>query len=467
MANNLLNQRPKIVNAGLEIFANDLQKLNVENVHLDWRPPGSGKMEINEQLKNVLKRKDVIDAANKKALEKVLAAQPVWTDVGLARDMIPGFTENTIAHAGPPVTWENMCGPMQGSVIGALIFEGKAANEEEARKIAPTMDFVPCHSLNAVGPMTGVFSANIPVYKVENIEHGNIAYSPFNTQGKGRPFSFGAFGEDTQETLRGLRDQMLPALKKALQVRGEGIDLKMIIAQALHMGDDCHNRLVAATGQLWKILVPELAKSGINHGLLTGLAYSIQFNNWYFLNLSMAACKATLDAARDIENSTMVTAMARNGTEVGIQVSGTGNKWFTAKAPMIRGMYFPGFTEENANPDMGDSAITEAAGIGAFTMAAALPMTQLVGGTIQDALNFTKDMRKITLGENPAFTVPTLNFVGAPTGIDVIKVVETGIEPIINTGIANKEAGQGMVGAGLVNLPVEAFEKALAEIANA
>lgn len=462
MGNNLLNQKPSVINAGLDIFADDLQKNSVNALQLDWHPPGGGKPDINEKLKDVLKRKEIIDAANEKALEKVLSAQPVWTDVGLAKDVVPGFTENTIAHAGPPITWDKMCGPMQGSVIGALIYEGKAKNEEEARKIAPSMDFVPCHHLKAVGPMTGVFSANMPVLIVENKENGNIAYSPFNSQGRGKPFSFGAFGEDTQETLRSLRDEMMPALKKALQVRGEGIDLKMITAQALHMGDDCHNRLIAATGQLWKTLVPELAKAGISHQILTGLAYTMYHNNWYYLNFSMAAAKVTMDAARGIENSTLVTAMARNGTEVGIQVSGLGDKWFTAKAPMIRGVYYPGFAEEDANPDIGDSAITETSGIGAFAMAAALPMTQLVGGTVQDAINFTKNMRKITLGESRNYTIPTLNFIGSPTGIDVLKVIETGIEPVINTGIAHKVAGNGIIGAGLVNMPMDVFEKALA-----
>lgn len=461
MKNNLLNQEGKVVNIGLEIFANDLTKNKIETIHLNWLPPGGGRVDINEQLKKVLKKKDLIAVANQKALEKVLSAQPVWTGVGLAKDVIPGFTEDTICHAGPPVRWEKMCGPMQGSVIGALIYEGRAQNEEEARKIAPSMNFIPCHSVNAVGPMTGVFSANMPLIIVENKENGNRAYSPFNSEGRGKPFTFGAFGEDTQEMLRYLRDVMLPTLNKALHVRGEGIDLKMITAQALHMGDDCHNRLIAATGQLWKILVPELAKAGISHEILVSLGYTMYHNNWYFLNFSMAACKVTLDAARNIEHSTMVTAMARNGTEVGIQVSGLGDQWFTTQAPKVRGKYYPGYTDEDANPDMGDSAITETAGLGAFSMAAALPMTQLVGGTVQDAINFTKNMRKITLGESRNYTIPTLNFIGSPTGIDLLKVIETGIEPVINTGIAHKVAGNGIIGAGLVNMPISVFEDAL------
>lgn len=461
MRNQILNQNVKVVNVGLELFAHDLKQNGVETIHLDWVPPGGGRTDLNEKLKKLLVKKVEIEAANAKALEKLLSAQPVWTGVGLAKDVIPGFTAETICHAGPPVTWENMCGPMQGSVIGALIYEGLAKDEAEARRHAPNMKFVPCHSVNAVGPMTGVFSANMPVIIVENKENGNIAYSPFNSQGRGKPFTFGAFGEDTQEMLRYLRDVMLPTMNKALQTRGEGIDLKMIMAQALHMGDDCHNRLIAATGQLWKQLVPELAKAGIAYDVLTSLGYTMYHNNWYFLNFSMAACKVSLDAARNIEHATIVTAMARNGTEVGIQVSGLGDRWFTTKAPKVRGKYYPGYTDEDANPDMGDSAITETAGLGAFAMAAALPMTQLVGGSVQDALDFTKNMRKITLGESRNYTIPTLNFVGSPTGIDVLKVIETGIEPVINTGIAHRVAGNGIIGAGLVNMPMDVFEKAL------
>lgn len=462
MNNNLLKQKPRVLNEGLEIFAEELRQNGCKALQLDWKPPASGDIEMNQKLMRMLRIKDKIDAANQKAVNKVLNARPVWVDVGLAKDVIPGFSENTISHAGPPVEWENMCGPMQGAVIGGLIYEGRAKDEAEARKVAASGDyvFVPNHQLKTVGPMTGVLTANMPVMIVENQENGNVAYAPFNTEGKGRPFSFGAFGEDTQEMLRYIRDTIAPTLKQAVQSAG-GIDLKTITAKALHMGDDCHNRLVGATSLLWKTLIIELAKNKVDYGILTSLAYTMYYNDWFFLNQSMAACKVTMDAARDIPYSTMVTAMARNGTEVGIQVSGLGEQWFTAKAPMVRGVYYPGFTEEDANPDLGDSAITETAGIGAFAMAAALPMTQLVGGSVADALGFSKTMRRITLAENKAYTLPALNFIGTPTGIDVLKVIEKGITPVINTGIANKKAGEGIIGAGLVNMPMETFEKAL------
>lgn len=462
MSNDFLNQKPKAINAGLEVFADELRQNSVDTVQLDWKPPARGNMELNQKLAQVLLRKDEIEKANQKAIEKVLNAKPVWVDVGLAKDIIPGFEENTICHAGPPVEWENMCGPMQGSVIGGLIYEGRAKDEAEARKVAASSEFkyVPCHSLKAVGPMTGVFTANMPVMVVENKENGNFAYAPFNTEGKGKPFSFGAFGDDTQEMLRYIRDTIAPTMKAAVH-SANGIDLKAITAKALHMGDDCHNRLVAATGLLWKTLIIELAKTRASYDVITSLAYTMYYNDWFYLNQSMAASKVTMDAARDIPNSTLVTAMARNGTEVGIQVSGLRDKWFTTKAPKVKGVYYPGFTEEDANPDLGDSAITETAGIGAFAMAAALPMTQLVGGTVEDAVNFTKTMKRITMAESKTFTIPLLNFAGTPTGIDVLKVIETGIIPVINTGIANKKAGLGIIGAGIVSMPMEVFEKAL------
>jgi hypothetical protein len=447
-----------IINQGLDIFSNDA----APSLSLNWQPPGKGDSDINKKWNSIAAKRPLIDEANKKAVQKIIDAQPVWVDVGLAGDVIPGFKPNTIVHAGPPVAWEKMCGPMKGSVIGALIYEGRAKTAEEAEKVAGSgeFEFTPCHHLAAVGPMTGVYSANMPVIVIENKENGNRAYSNFNTEGKGRPFSFGAYGEDTQERLQFIKNVMAPTLGDVVRASG-GIDLKAITAMALHMGDDCHNRLIGATGQLWKQIVPWLGQLNIPHGIVTGLAYTFLHNNWFFLNYSMAACKSALDAARGVPGSTLVTVMARNGTEVGIQLSGMDGQWFTAKAPMVKGKYFPGRTAEDANPDMGDSAITETAGIGAFAMAAALGMTQLVGGTVDEAIGISKAMKKITVAPNPAYTIPIFNFEGTPTGIDILKVIETGIVPFINTGIAHKNAGEGIIGAGIVNMPMEVFEKAL------
>jgi len=452
----------KVINAGLESFAKDLQSLDVPVVQLDWKPPVNGDERYGEMLSSLVFHKDEIDAANRRAVELVLDAQPVWVDVGLAIDVIPGFTQKTITHAGPPVTWEKMCGPMKGAIIGALIYEGRAANAEEAAAVAESGEytFAPCHHFHAVGPMTGVISASMPVIVVENKTGGNKSYSAFNSEGRGRPFSFGAYGEDTQEMLRFLRDTVAPALGRAVRASG-GIDLKAIIAKALQMGDDCHNRLVAATSLLWRELAPVMASIQVSYEDMTEIGKLLNDNDWFFLNYSMAACKASMDAARNIPGSTLVTVMARNGVEVGIQISSLGDQWFTASAPMIDGVYFPGFSEEDANPDLGDSAITETAGIGAFAMAAALSIVQLVGGTIDDAVNYTKSMGEITLAESKSFNIPLLGFQGTPTGIDMLKVLETGIVPVINTGIAHREAGKGIIGAGIARIPHPCFTQAL------
>jgi hypothetical protein len=447
-----------IINQGLDIFISG----SAPFVSLDWQPPAKGGAEINKKWNAIAAKRHLIDEANQKAVKKVIDARPVWVDVGLAGEVIPGFKPNTIAHAGPPVKWENMCGPMKGSVICGLIYEGRASNPEEAEKIAASgeFEFTPCHHLKAVGPMTGVINANMPVLIIENRENGNLAYSPFNTESMGRLFSFGAYGDDKQETLCFIRDTIAPTLGRAVRASG-GIDLKEITAQALHMGDDCNNRVIAATALLWKTLVIHLARIGVENSVLERLAAIFYYNNRFYLNHSMAACKSAMDAARGVPMSTLVTVMARNGTEAGIQVSGMEGVWFTAKAPMVKGRYFPPFSADDANPDLGDSAITETSGIGAFAMAAALGITQLVGGSADEAIAITRAMKSITVSKSSAYTIPLLDFEGTPSGIDVLKVIETGIVPYINTGIANKKTGAGIIGAGIVNMPMEVFEKAL------
>lgn len=458
----ILEEDLKVLNIGLDIFKEDLDSLNVSTVQIDWEPQSRNTKEVNQKLKNIYKNINQINKANEKAIDLVLSAQPTWVDVGLAKDVIPKFSDKTITHAGPPIKWENMCGPMQGAVIGAIIYEGAAKNEEEARKVASSgeFNFEPCHHYNAVGPMAGIISANMPVIVVENKEKGDKSFSTFNNEGRGKPLSFGAFGEDTQEMLVFIRDVLGPAFGKVVREAG-GINLKSIISKAIQMGDDAHNRLIGATSLFWREIVPYFSKANVDPKEVENIGELIRENDWFFLNYSMASSKVSMDSARKIPMSTLVTAIARNGVEVGIQISSMNDQWFTAKAPKVDGSYFPGYTEEDANPDLGDSAITETSGVGAFAMAAALPMTQLVGGSINDALEITKRMSQITLGESRSYTIPILDFNGTPTGIDLLKVIETGIEPTINTGIAHKKAGVGAVGAGIVNFPIEGFYKAL------
>ncbi|MFY9187147.1 MAG: DUF1116 domain-containing protein, partial [Bacillota bacterium] len=299
----------------------------------------------------------------------------------------------------------------------------------------------------------------MPVFIIENRTHGNRSYCTLN-EGLGKVLRYGAYGEEVLERLKWMEKGLAPVLKKAIEASG-GIDLKSMIAQALHMGDEVHNRNRAGTSLFVRAIVPHLVGLDFPQADIRRCLEFINSNDHFFLNLSMPAVKAMLEAAHGIEKSSVVTIMARNGTEFGIKVSGLGNQWFTGPAQVVKGLYFPGYSEDDANPDIGDSAITETAGVGGFAMAAAIPIVQFVGGTPDDAVRFSEKMYSITISESRYFTIPILNFRGTPTGIDIRKVVETGILPQINTGIAHKDPGVGQVGAGLVNPPWECFEKAI------
>jgi hypothetical protein len=362
-----------------------------------------------------------------------------------------------------------MCGPLRGAVIGALLYEGLARDEGEAVELAASgaVRFEPCHHHATVGPMAGVTSASMPVYVVENRTHGNRAYSNFN-EGYGRVLRYGAYAPEVLDRLRWINETVAPAVGQALERMG-GLDLKATIARQLTMGDEGHNRNVAGSSLFARQLAPFLAECDLPREALAGVLRYLAENDLAILNPVMAACKATMDAAHGVEGATVVTCMARNGTEFGIRVSGLGDRWFVAPAPVPQGLYFPGYREEDANPDIGDSTITETAGIGAFAMAAAPAIVKFVGGTPQDALTATLEMYEITLAENPAFAIPQLDFRGTPTAIDVRKVVRTGITPRVNTGIAHRLPGVGQIGAGLVRPPLEPFQqavRALAELAS-
>ncbi len=402
-----------------------------------------------------------IEKANKEAFDRLLAARPVLVGMGKAIDVIPGMKKNMILHAGPPITWDRMCGPQRGAVIGALIYEGMAKDEKEAEEIAASgeIEFSPCHHHQAVGPMAGIVSPSMPVYILENEAFGNKAYATMN-EGLGKVLRMGAYGPDVIAHLKWMEEVMYPAMDKAIR-HLKKIDLKNIIAQALHMGDELHNRNKGATSLFFRQIAPAMVKTSDANTVEEVLKF-IDSNDHTFLNLSMPAAKVSLDPARNIEGSTMVVALARNGTDFGIQVSGMGDEWFTAPAPVPpNALYFPGFTKEDANPDIGDSAIMETAGLGGFAIGAAPAIVQFVGGTPQDGLNKTLSMYEITIGENNVYQVPYLNFRGTPTGIDIRKVVEKNLPPFIDTGIAHKKPGIGQVGAGLVDAPMDVFKKAV------
>ena len=398
--------------------------------------------------------------ANQTAVERMMTARPLLKGVATARDVIPGMRDRLILHAGPPIEWERMSGPLRGAVIGALLFEGLAEDESEATALIDRgeIDFAPCHHHQTVGPMAGVTSASMAVYVVENVTHGNLAFSNLN-EGYGKVLRYGAYSPEVLEKLGWMNSVMAPVLADALAASAE-LDLRVLLAEALHMGDEGHNRNKAGSLLFLKLLSPHVARVATSDVAEEVLRF-LGDNALSVLNPVMAACKAMADAAHGVEGSTIVTAMARNGTDFGIRVSGLGDAWFTAPAQVPDGLYFSGFSAADANADIGDSTITETAGIGGFAMAAAPAIVTFVSGTPKDAVNTTMEMYEITETDHLQFTIPALDFRGTPTGIDIRKVVELGITPRINTGIAHRDAGVGQVGAGLVRPPMEVFEAAL------
>lgn len=406
-----------------------------------------------------------IESANVKTVERMMEARPVLIGVGKARDVIPGMRANLLLHAGPPLTWERMSGPVRGAVIGALIFEGQARDAAEAETVAASgaIDFEPCHHHQSVGPMAGIISPSMMVYIIENKVHGNRAFSNLN-EGYGKVLRMGAYSPEVIARLRWLNEQLAPILDQALQLNA-GVDLKALLAEALHMGDEGHNRNKAGSLLYLKTLAPHIVRVAPDPQTAAEVLRFLGDTPLTILNPGMAACKAMADAAHGVEGSTIVTAMARNGTDFGIRVSGLGERWFTAPAPRVQGLWFSGFSEKDANPDLGDSTITETAGLGGFAMAAAPAIVTFVSGTPKEAINATLEMYEITCAEHKYFTIPALDFRGTPTGIDLRKVVEKNIPPRINTGVAHREAGIGQVGAGLVRPPLAVFEQALVAFA--
>ncbi|MFQ5638695.1 MAG: DUF1116 domain-containing protein [bacterium] len=406
-----------------------------------------------------------IEQANSEATERMIEARAVLVGLGAAREVIPGMQDNLLLHAGPPITWERASGPMRGAITGALIFEKKAKNQSEAQTLVESgeIELAPCHHFQTVGPMAGVTSPSMSVYMIENETHGNRAFSNLN-EGYGKVLRYGAYDEEVQTRLRWMEEVMAPVLKEAIAASG-GIDIKTLLSEALHMGDEGHNRNKAGSILFLKALAPHVAKVSTDSSVTAKVLQTIGDNALSVLNPVMAACKAMADAAHGIEGSTIVTTMARNGTDFGIRVSGLGDRWFTAPAQIPQGLYFPGYGDDDANPDIGDSTITETAGIGGFAMAGAPAIVTFVSGTPQDALNASLEMYEITYAEHKYFTIPPFNFRGTPTGIDIRKVIETGITPRVNTGIAHKKPGIGQVGAGLVRPPMAIFEEALVAFA--
>ena len=454
-----------VLNVGLASFAEEIVRAGGSATQVTWQPAAGGDTAIGAALARLVNA-PAIEAANKQACDAYLAAQPMLAGIGVAREVLRGMSDRTILHSGPPIAWSRMCGPMRGAIVGAILYEGWAEDAARANAMAASGDIelAPCHHSAAVGPMAGIISPSMPVWVVRNAQQGNLAFSNLN-EGLGKVLRFGANSPEVIARLKWMETVLAPALRGALEVLGE-MPIKPLMAQALHMGDEVHNRNVAASSLLVKRLASALLKTRTAPADIAAVIDFIAGNDHFFLNISMASCKAMLDAAHGIPNSSVVTAMARNGVEFGIRVSGLGDRWFVTPAPVVDGLYFPSYTIADAAPDLGDSAITETAGVGGFAMAAAPAIVKFVGGTTQDAMANTLAMGHITLCKNDAFTLPTLDFAGTPACIDVRRVVDTGILPVINTGIAHREPGVGQIGAGVTHAPLACFTQAVAALAS-
>jgi hypothetical protein len=377
-------------------------------------------------------------------------------DFDMAKKVIPNMADDIILHAGPPIEYKDMIAPIKVAIQGGLIFEGRAKTLEDADKIASSgeITFKPCHEFATVGPMAGMTTASMYVAVVENTAYGNKAFCNLH-EGRGKILRFGGYDDEVMERLHWMNDVLGPSLKKA--VKKEPVDLKVITSQGLQMGDEFHQRFNASSLLFLKSILDPLLNT-------EGGAEAVKFiaeREQFFLNLSMPANKVLADAADGIKYCTLVTRMTGNGADFGIGVSGLKREWFVGPAEVPKGLYFPGYSQNDAAGDFGDSAITETLGLGGYASAAAPAVTRFVGGNTKDAMQMTQDGYKVCHGVNSQFTIPYLEFKGTPLGIDIVKVNETGLVPKSNTGIAHKKPGIGQIGAGISRAPIEAFRDAL------
>lgn len=458
----LLNTRPRVINVGVRSFNDSIAAYQGTSVQFDWKPMAGGNKHLIHLIREMNRRAE-IDDMNRKVIERFKDAQPFLVDVVPAVSVIPELNGKVLLHAGPPIRYEDMTGPMQGSCIGAVLFEHWCETEEDAKTLLESggVTFIPCHHVHAVGPMGGITSANMPVLVVENQLDGTQAYCIMN-EGIGKVLRFGAYSQEVIDRLSWMRDVLGPVLGAAVRAKDGGVNLNVIIAKAITMGDEFHQRNIAATLNFMKEVVPLIIALDWDEREKQQVVQFLADTDQFFLNVMMATGKSIVDCARKIQEGCVVTTMTRNGRNFGIRISGMGDEWFTAPVNTPKGLYFTGYCEADGNPDIGDSAITETVGVGGMAMVAAPGVTRFVGaGGFEDALRVSNEMQTICISNNPNFTIPTWDFKGTPLGIDIRKVVATGITPLINTGIAHKKAGVGQVGAGTVRAPLGCFEKAL------
>lgn len=456
-----ISQSLNVVNIGIEGFYNDLNAQGTPVVQVDWRPPAGGDVALIDKLARL--QGAAVEEANAKTIARMMDSRPLWIDVQPALQAIPGMEPCNLLHSGPPIDFHDMCDPQQRAVEAAAIFEGWVTDRAglETKLGTGEIKLRPNYELGSVGAMCGIISPSMQVIVTENVTHGNRSWSTFN-EGKGNVIWMGTYDKGTIERLRWMRDVLAPSLRAALRTRGEGIDIFKIIAEGTLMGDEVHARSAACTLLLLRQLMPMLLATDIERGTVARIIEFISQNNHSFLSLTLTACKAAADAAHGIPNSTVVTAMSRNGVNFALRVGGIKDKWFIAPtAPMDEAIYYSGYGPDDAAGDIGDSAIVETAGLGGMIIGAAPSISSFVGGSMQHSRQAMASMRAICAGANPAFAPGAVDFTPAPLGVDIRKVVRQGVTPIIDTGVLHKASGVGQIGTGIARAPMAAFHQAL------
>jgi hypothetical protein len=452
----------RIATAGLDLMADALREQDADIQQLDWRPPAGGEPDAIAVLTATYGDQRV-EEANARALARLQEARPMIVGAGPAGELIPGLEGRMVLHAGPPVEWGLMCAPQRNAVCGAVVLEGWAQTPEDAARLMEDGEvaIAPAHSLNAAGAMCGAISPSMACWAARDEVGGGVGYSPF-CDGPGEAFWLGRGTPEAIRRQRTMAEAVAPGFAAALRADGP-IDAFALCAQGIAMGDDCHMRHQATTMLLLRHALPAMAERAPQSVLPT--ARLLQGNGHFALTVTIAAARAALMGIQGTESSSLVVFISRNGVDAAVQLAGLPDRWFTFPAPLVGDpLYRPGFSDDDAAPDIGDSALVECCGLGAAASAASPSVAAFLGGGMADALARTRQMEDICVGASERLRIPTLDGEGTPLGVDARACLDTGLTPLINTGILHKEEG-GQIGAGIARTPIEPIRDALTALA--
>jgi len=406
-----------------------------------------------------------IDQANEKVLEIMKSGETVWLGDARAIDVVPGLKKNMILHAGPPIEWERMASAMKSAILGGVVFENLAPNLEEAEEAIKSgaVEFAPCHNYLVVGGMTGVTTPSMYLHVVENVRYGNRAYCMPHEGGSFKGLGWGTNDQETLDHVRWMQEELSPVLDSAVKMAG-GVKVNQLIAREIQMGDEAHSRCTSGTLLMTRLLAPYIVETDFPKATIRRVFEFLRTHDIFFLHVIMAAARSIVDPAKNVPYSTIVTTFARNGVDFGIKVSALGETWFTAPSPKVKTSFFsPKWDDSVATPDMGDSSITETVGLGGQITVCSPAQEYSLGGNYQTALARTMESYGNSGGENNNWAIPNLNFRGGPIGVDIRKVLKTGIEPNIHTATAHIKGG--FIGGGESYAPMGCFEAAMRSFA--